>query len=60
MAKAEVFHSSSDQIVIYIRSSISLYLILLFLCVQGLIIYSTSAVGAQHQVVFVLELEEGK
>ena len=41
-------------------ASTSIYLVVLFLCVQVLEIYLKSPAEPLHQVVFVLELEEGR
>ena len=38
----------------------SIYLVVLFLCVKGLAIHLYSLAGTLHQVVLVLELEEGR
>ena len=43
----------------FICASTSIYLVGLFLCVQGRGIYLLSPTEALHQVVFVLELEKG-
>ena len=41
-------------------ASTSIYLVVLFLCSQGLEIYLTSPAEAPHQVTFMLELKEGR
>ena len=41
-------------------ASASIYLVVLFICVQGLEIHFLSPAEALHQVVFVLELYEGR
>ena len=43
----------------FILSSASIYFGVLFLCVQGIEIYLISPAEALHQVIFVLEPEEG-